>query len=268
MKKEKGYTETKFSAEVISEALMLVQELERRLKKSVTLEHRILIVDHDDSRWHHDTLQEFLADYRKYDGLAMLEVRVPDINLHFFYSSRHTSVSVTAPSRADIEAVFDVFAKHLKESTLSPIPKPDMAKAKPVVFIGHGKSPDWRDLKDHLQDKHGVKVEAYETGARAGHAIRDILTELLSKSSFAVLVLTSEDEQADGSHRARQNVIHETGLFQGRIGFNRAIVLLEEGAEELSNLHGIQHIRFSKGNIKETFGEVVATLRREFGNQA
>ncbi len=106
---------------------------------------------------------------------------------------------------------------------------------------------------------------AYEVGARAGHTIRDILEEMLKSSSFAVLVMTGEDEGSDGERRARQNVIHELGLFQGRLGFARAIVLLEDGTEEFSNLHGIQQIRFGRGNIKETFGEVVATLRREFG---
>jgi hypothetical protein len=40
--------------------------------------------------------------------------------------------------------------------------------------------------------------------------------------------------------------------------------MLEEGAEEFSNVQGIQEIRFSKGNLKETFGEVLATLKREF----
>ena len=59
-------------------------------------------------------------------------------------------------------------------------------------------------------------------------------------------------------------MIHEAGLFQGHLGFNRAIILLEEGTEEFSNIQGIEQIRFGKKNIKETFGEVLATLRREF----
>jgi hypothetical protein len=42
-------------------------------------------------------------------------------------------------------------------------------------------------------------------------------------------------------------------------------VLFETGAEDYSNLAGVQQIRYSEGNIKETFGEVLATLRREFG---
>lgn len=120
-------------------------------------------------------------------------------------------------------------------------------------------------MKDHLHEKHGYDVEAYEVGARAGHTIRDILDDMLTKSSIAILVMTGEDKAEDGQLRARQNVIHELGLFQGRIGFSRAVILLEEGTEEFSNIHGINQIRFSKNNIKETFGEVLATLRREFG---
>jgi len=126
----------------------------------------------------------------------------------------------------------------------------------------------WRDLKDHLQDKHGYSIEAYEVGARAGHTIRDMLEQMLSSSSFAILVLTAEDETSNGKFLARQNVIHETGLFQGRLGFNRAIVLLEKGTEEFSNIHGIEQIRFSKNNIKETYGEVLATLKREFPEES
>jgi predicted nucleotide-binding protein len=135
-------------------------------------------------------------------------------------------------------------------------------EASPTVFIGHGGSSHWRDLKDHLQDKHHIKVEAYETGARAGHTIRDILDEMVNKSTFALLIMTGEDEQGSGQKRARQNVIHEIGLFQGKLGFNRAIVLMEHTTEEFSNIAGIQQIRYT--NISETFGEVLATIKREF----
>lgn len=84
------------------------------------------------------------------------------------------------------------------------------------------------------------------------------------KSPFAILVMTGEDEDADGKLNARPNVIHEIGLFQGRLGFNKAIVLLENGTEEFSNINRIQQLRFSKGNIKEVFGDILATLKREF----
>ena len=72
-------------------------------------------------------------------------------------------------------------------------------------------------------------------------------------------------EAKDGTLRARQNVVHEAGLFQGKLGFSRAIILLEEGTEEFSNIHGLHQIRFGKGNIKESFGDVLAVLKREIG---
>jgi len=131
------------------------------------------------------------------------------------------------------------------------------------VFIGHGRSRLWRDLKDHLHDQHGIKVTAYETGARAGLTIQEILQELSSRASLALLVHTGEDIDQNGQFHSRENVVHETGLFQGKLGFRRAIVLLEDETSEFSNIAGLQQIRFQKGNIKETFGDVLAILRRE-----
>lgn len=74
---------------------------------------------------------------------------------------------------------------------------------------------------------------------------------------------SGEDQTADGQLRARENVVHKAGLFQGRLGFHRAIVLVEDGVQTFSNIAGITYIRFSKGNIRETFGDVVATIKRE-----
>jgi predicted nucleotide-binding protein len=124
-----------------------------------------------------------------------------------------------------------------------------------------------RNLKDHLHEKHGLDVEAYEIGARAGLTIKEVLNEMLTTSSFAVLVMTGEDLDAEGHLHARENVIHELGLFQGRLGWRKAIALLEEGVEEFSNIHGLIQIRFNKGNIRETFGEVLATIKREFSEK-
>jgi predicted nucleotide-binding protein len=206
--------------------------------------------------------EEFLADYRIHQNDATLQLLVGDAQLWLMVFRRSTRVNVRADTRASVETVSAIFEDAQDRSRI-----PDQPSAPPsvVIFVGHGRSQLWRDLKDHLQDKHGYTIEAYETGARSGHCIRDILEEMAAKSSFAILVMTAEDEQAGGVHRARQNVVHEAGLFQGRLGFARAIMLLEDGVEEFSNVQGVQHIRFARGNIKESYGEVLATLRREFG---
>ena len=86
---------------------------------------------------------------------------------------------------------------------------------------------------------------------------------MLDKAAFAFLIMTAEDEQPDEKVRARMNVIHEVGLFQGRLGFERAIVLLEEGCEEFSNIQGLGQIRFPKNNIAAVFESVREVLERE-----
>lgn len=86
---------------------------------------------------------------------------------------------------------------------------------------------------------------------------------MLDAAAIALLVMTAEDETAEGKTRARENVVHEVGLFQGRLGFARAIVLLEEGCEEFSNIHGLGQIRFTKGNIAGAFEQVRHVMERE-----
>ena len=86
---------------------------------------------------------------------------------------------------------------------------------------------------------------------------------MLDGASIAFLVMTGEDEQIDNRLHARMNVVHEAGLFQGRLGFTRAIVLLEEGCEEFSNIHGLGHISFPKGEIRAAFEEIRRVLERE-----
>jgi len=134
------------------------------------------------------------------------------------------------------------------------------------VFIGHGRNLQWRILKDHLQDQHDVSVTAYELGPRAGLSVKEVLEQMLSTATFAILVLTGEDATDLGEMRARENVVHELGLFQGRFGFTRAIALIEEGVSEFTNIIGLNQVRFSKGNIRESFGDILATIRREFPN--
>jgi len=86
---------------------------------------------------------------------------------------------------------------------------------------------------------------------------------MLGQANFAILLLTAEDETASGSRRARQNVVHEVGLFQSRLGFNRAILLKQEGVEDFTNVAGLQDIPFSGNKIEQSFYELRRVLKRE-----
>ncbi|MEX2219955.1 MAG: TIR domain-containing protein [Phycisphaerales bacterium] len=122
-----------------------------------------------------------------------------------------------------------------------------------VVFVGHGRSAAWQEVERFLEKRLRCEVEEFNHSPTAGRSNKERLLEMLSRSKLAILVHTAEDEQRDSKKRARQNVVHETGLFQGRLGFERAIVLLERGCEKFSNMEGISHIGFENGHIGESF---------------
>ncbi len=131
------------------------------------------------------------------------------------------------------------------------------------ICLGHGRSSTWKVVHDYLVDELGLAVDAFESQSRSGFHIVDVLETLLAAAGFGIVVLTAEDLTAEGNLRPRQNVVHETGLFQGRLGFRRVAVMLEEGVEEFSNIAGLQQIRFKKGRIEGALPELRRMLKRE-----
>ena len=138
-------------------------------------------------------------------------------------------------------------ASHASRQRQQPISSPSLGTR---VFIGHGRSPIWRELKDFLEDQLGLLVDEFNSVSAAGVATAERLSAMMDSAAIALLVMTGEDEQPSGEFRPRENVVHEAGLFQGRLGFQRAIVLLEEGCEKFSNNAGLGHINFPRNNIK------------------
>lgn len=121
------------------------------------------------------------------------------------------------------------------------------------VFIGHGRSEVWRQVRDYVADTLGLRTQEFNQEATAGVSTTERLQDMLTASGFAILVMTGEDEhKGDGGAstiHARENVVHEVGLFQGRLGFRRAVILLEQGTTQFSNIHGLTYIPFPKGDF-------------------
>jgi hypothetical protein len=131
------------------------------------------------------------------------------------------------------------------------------------VFIGHGRSPLWREVKDFVAERLELQWDEFNREAVAGLTTSERLTQMLSSAGFALLILTAEEERLDGTLHARANVIHEVGLFQGHLGLRRAIVLLEEGCAEFSNIIGLSQIRFPRGDVAARFEEIRRVFERE-----
>jgi predicted nucleotide-binding protein len=263
--KTKAYEWTRFTADTIKAADAKVGELATELQ--VRSEIRTMTTA-DREKWIFDNDDQFFANYRKgnfiecnYHRAASAWNSGREMDIHVYGAT--TSVSISLKSVDLVERAFEVFEAARASAQIPKPPPAENPPSKVKVFLGHGRDPQWRVLRDDLQDKHGFIIEAYEVGSRAGHTIRDILDSMLKTTAFAVLLMTGEDATDDGNFRARQNVVHEAGLFQGRLGFDHAVVVVEEGIELFSNLDGIQYIPFKKNNIREAVGDIVAVLRRE-----
>lgn len=262
--RSKYYRLTKFSPETIREAFVVFGDLSKSELRRVSCE-----VDVEDDGWGFDNDSDFFNFYK--DSKTWFAnysfVGKNDHRMQVRFKNDQTYVGITLDSRSDVDRVLSVFDSHVSSSTIPEWRRDQSLRRWLKIFIGHGRSQAWRDVKDHLGDLHGFNVIAYETGARAGQHIVEILDDAKKNSGFAVLVMTAENRDIDDVMHARENVIHEIGLFQGKLGTKKAIVLLEEGCIPFSNLAGVQYIPFSKDKIKETFGDILATIRREFNSQ-
>ena len=180
----------------------------------------------------------------------------------------HLELEATILSQLTSGAQLDALGKHARYLVTylqkrMKMTGESVAKTDGKIFIGHGGSQAWRDLKDFIQDRLKLTPDDFNREPTAGLSTKERLETMLDEAVFAFLVMTAEDERADGKKVARANVIHEVGLFQGRLGFERAIVLLEDGCEEFSNIVGLTQIRFPAGKVSAQFEEIRRVLERE-----
>ena len=274
LEKSVSFRRVVFPPEVILEAVGALVEaarhediepVDQRLgyqAETLTAHFDSLSISNGSTSWTYDNEAEFFADLRRPHESAFVSVGVPPQRTNFYLSEGEyeTYVKVAASKRHLVEQIMAPFERDPDKYRSAP----EEPSVTPRIFIGHGGNQAWHELSAFLHHQMGYEVEAYETLPRAGHDIERVLRDMLDRTNFALLVMTAEDAQAEGEFRARQNVIHEIGLWQGRIGWDRAIVLLEHGTEDFSNLAGVQQLRFEPGQIRSVTGDVLATLRREF----
>ena len=184
-------------------------------------------------------------------------VRIPP---HIGTGARVTAIEQTFSLCEKLSGIVKSAASHIERKSRQQRAK---ARVGTNIFIGHGRSREWRDLKDFINERLRLPWDEFNRVPVAGVTNIARLSEMLDAAAIAFLVMTAEDEMLDGKVQARMNVVHEAGLFQGRLGFSRAIVLLEDGCEEFSNIQGLGQIRFPKGNIKAAFEEIRRVLERE-----
>lgn len=132
------------------------------------------------------------------------------------------------------------------------------------IFISHGRSEDWRQVQAYI-DKD-LKMETLELAqsANRGRTVLQKLDEESGKCSYAVVVMTGDDKAEDGTPRARENVMHEIGFFQGKFGLPNVCLLYEEGTNIPSNIHGLVYLPYPKDMVRATYGDLSRELQAAF----
>lgn len=128
------------------------------------------------------------------------------------------------------------------------------------IFISHGHNELLKyKLKDFIQNTLHREPLILSEMPNNGMTVVEKLEAASKLCNVAIVLLTKDDETKEGGMRARQNVIHEIGFFQGKYGRQKVILLREQGVEIFSNISGILRIEFTSSH----FEEIYDTLRRE-----
>jgi hypothetical protein len=230
------------------------EAFDRHTKGSVPGRRQLRVV-RDGETWEFEEADEFLAELSERTSAVevLLERDVDTFSIS--HSSDGTILTLRLGSRAEIDTI------------VRALPAPVVGDGAPqarrfTVFLGHGRSPQWLVLADHLQRVQGFDVATYESTARVGEPAMSVLERLGARCAFAILVHTAEVAGPDGSLHAGPNVIHETGMFQARLGTERALIVREATCQAFSNIAGLTERRFGEGQIQQVFGDVTALLRK------
>jgi predicted nucleotide-binding protein len=122
------------------------------------------------------------------------------------------------------------------------------------IFISHGHNELLKlKLKDFINSRLGLSPIVLSEQPSGGLTIVEKLEKISEECNFAIVLMTKDDEQVNGGLRARQNVIHEIGFFQGKYGRKRVVLLAERGLEMFTNISGIVRIEFDVLSFETVF---------------
>jgi predicted nucleotide-binding protein len=204
-----------------------------------------------------ETLRRELPDlYGDFaEGSTEPQVKMADLGREPPIPNHYSRAQVARLIR-DIDQIFEIRANSELRS-----PAQAAAAAPRRVFITHGRSPDWREVQSYIERDLGYKTLELAQEPNIGTTVIEKLEANARQCDSAVIVMTGDDIDADGRSRARENVMHEIGFFQGRYRRARVCLLHEDGVSIPSNLSGAVYIPFPRGMVSASFHVLARELR-------
>lgn len=140
--------------------------------------------------------------------------------------------------------------------------KNDIQERPKRIFISHGRSKEWYKLQSFIEKD--IKLETLELAQEPilGRTVLQKLNDEAERCGYAIILMTGDDIVGE-EVRARENVMHEIGYFQGKYGLQNVTLLHEEGVNIPSNIHGLVYIPFPKDTVEATFGAIYRELKAQ-----
>lgn len=152
-----------------------------------------------------------------------------------------------AACKRDLLRVKAVFSEYLNELVNTEVAEDknqlnyDCSK----VFIVHGHNGELRESTARILEKQGIKPIILFEQPNQGATIIEKL-EKNNDVGAAICLFSADDVGKEKSKtdeglkdRARQNVVFESGLFIGKLGRNRVIIIADKTIEMPSDLQGV-----------------------------
>jgi hypothetical protein len=137
----------------------------------------------------------------------------------------------------------------------------EVAERRGRVFISHGRSNEWTKVQNYLERDLGIPTLELAQEPNLGRTVLQKLEEESHKCTVAVIVMTGDDLANNGEIRARENVMHEIGYFQGKYGLMNVVLLHEQGVSIPSNIHGLVYIGFPKDSSEASLGALTREMK-------
>lgn len=129
------------------------------------------------------------------------------------------------------------------------------------IFISHGRSKEWYKIQSYIEKDLKLPTLELAQEPHLGRTVIQKLNEESNKCCVAIIVMTGDDIISEGEVRARENVMHEIGYFQGKYGLGNVILLHEDGVNIPSNIHGLGYIAFPKDTAEASLGAITRELK-------
>jgi predicted nucleotide-binding protein len=148
------------------------------------------------------------------------------------------------------QSFLDFFIKALEDILNA---EPQISKGQQIneitgdkIFIIHGHDKELKNEVQLLLYRAGVDDIVLHEQPDKGRTIIDKLIEESKDACYVIALLSPDDELANGTSQARQNVILEIGYFLGKLGKER-VRLLKKGQVDIpSDLQGILYEVYDK----------------------